>query len=74
MTSAIATQRDEDREFTLQRIRVAISRVRLIAEELVEIGMALKTDRISSSDAVEWAAYVAPGCLDTVADTMEVGQ
>jgi hypothetical protein len=63
-----------DTEFVLASLRTASQRLKLIDHEVIQIGVALKRGLISPRRAIEWCNSVAPGCLDTVSQTMEPPQ
>jgi hypothetical protein len=68
MYSDLSRLRDQTsrREFVLAALRSTHLRVKLIANEIGEIGIALKGELISPDMALEWAQDVAPGCVGFV--------
>jgi len=61
---------DSRRDFVLAALRCTSLRVKLIDNELATIGTALKGGFISPDTALEWAEWVAPGCVDVVAQSI----
>jgi hypothetical protein len=59
-----------DSEYLLAALRCTSRRLKLIDEEVILIGMALKKGLITPEDAVARTEEVAPGCLDVVAASM----
>jgi hypothetical protein len=59
-----------DREYLLAALRCTSRRLKLIDEEVILIGMALKNELITPREAIERTEEVAPGCLDAVAASM----
>jgi hypothetical protein len=60
-----------DIEFVLAALRCTSQRLKLIDHQVIQIGVALKRGLISPQRAVDWCEEIAPGCLDTVSQTME---
>ena len=58
------------RDFVLAALRCTCLRVKLIDNELVSIGVALKGGFISPETALEWAEYVAPGCVSFIPESI----
>ena len=63
-----------DSEFLLAALRCTSRRLKLIDEEVILIGMALKKGLITPSEAIEQTEGIAPGCLNVVAASMEGGE
>jgi hypothetical protein len=57
-------------DFALAVLRTAVSRVKLIENELVAVGLALKQGTISVRDAVRMVNEVAPGLFGVVAGSV----
>jgi len=60
-------------EFVLAALRCTSARVKLIDNEISFIGVALRGGVISPEAALEWAAQVAPGCVNVVAGSVLEG-
>jgi hypothetical protein len=53
----------DNKEFTLNLLRLVFGRVREIEAELKAIGIAAKGDMISPAEAIKQAEEIIPGCL-----------
>jgi hypothetical protein len=59
-----------DSEYLLAALRCTSRRLKLIDEEVILIGMALKKELITPEAAIEQTEEIAPGCLSVVAASM----
>ena len=59
-----------DAEYVLAALRCTSRRLKLIDEEVILIGMALKKGLITPEQAIEETEEVAPGCLNVVSASM----
>jgi hypothetical protein len=59
-----------DIEFVLVALRCTSQRLKLIDQQVIQIGVALKSGRISTERAIDLCDEIAPGCLGVVSITM----
>jgi hypothetical protein len=60
-----------DIEFVLAALRCTSQRLKLIDQQVIQIGLALKNGQISTQRAIDLCDEIAPGCLGVVSITME---
>lgn len=56
----------DNREFVLARLRIALLRAKMVANEIEFVGVSLRAGMIDTQTAIEWLAEV--GALGYVAD------
>jgi hypothetical protein len=59
------------RDFVLGALRCTCLRLKLIENEILTIGTALRGGFITPDIALEWAEEVAPGCVGFIPETRE---
>jgi hypothetical protein len=60
-----------DAELVLAALRCTSQRLKLIDNQVIQIGIALKRGLISAERAIDLCEEVAPGCLDLMFETMD---
>ena len=53
----------QQREFVLAALRVAVKQLEMLREEVVWHGVSLANGAIDPQTAIRWTEEVAPGCL-----------
>ena len=61
---------EQNAEYVLTSLRCVSQRLKLIDQQVIQIGVALKNGLITPGRAVALCDEVAPGCMELMSETM----